>query len=268
MNKTDWLDFLTMQLTLGAENLEAAAVNMSQRLPFRSSSCSHLRPAVVLSVPCPDSRLQDFGAIDGSGRSLNFSSLDDQIAATQWWVKEAYTRFEAAGFKHIYLSGFYWFMEEIRKGDDYSDDILVPAVSKTIHALSPSLMFMWIPYYRPGDPNTGRWKELGFDFATLQPNYAFNNVSASERFPAIRELADNLTLGVELELDYNVRNPQAGGWQGNFDTYVKTVGSWQAMAGSIMRTYYYGNIYVTYFASNSTNFPYYTKLFNFVKHIR
>ena len=63
-------------------------------------------------------------------------------------------------------------------------------------------------YYRPGDPHTGQWKELGFDFATLQPNYAFNNVSAKERFPAIHDLADNFALGVELELDINIRNPQ------------------------------------------------------------
>ena len=123
-------------------------------------------------------------------------------------------------------------------------------------------------YYRPGDPHTGKWKELGFDFAMLQPNYAFNNVSADVRFPAIRALADNLTLGIEMELDYNIRNPQAGGWRGNFDTYVAEVEAWQAAAGSIMRSFYYGNIFVTYYAANRTMFPYYTKLFNCVKGIR
>jgi hypothetical protein len=190
MNKTDWLGILQLQLTMGAANLDIAATSMSERLPFPPvASCGGgLRPGVVLSVPCPDSRQQDFGAIDASGRSLNMSVLNDQIAATTWWVQEAHKQWQASNFSRVSLSGFYWFMEEIREGDGYADSSLVPSVSRSIKAISPGLMFMWIPYYRPGDVHTGRWKELGFDFATLQPNYAFNNVSAAERFPTIRQV--------------------------------------------------------------------------------
>jgi hypothetical protein len=262
MNKTDWTDYLSMQLTIGAANLEVAAANVSEHLPFSPSSCG-LRPSVILSVPYPDPRMQDFGSIGASDRSLNFSLPADRIAAVEWWVHEAFTRWDASAFKHVELTGFYWFFEEITP----DDEVLVPTISRTIHALSPSLLFCWIPYYRPGDPHTGRWKELGFDFATLQPNYAFNNVSADDRFPAIRQLVESQNLGVELELDYNIRNPQAGGWKGNFDTYVQTVQNWTARGGSILRTYYYGNIYVTYYAANRSDFPYYTKLWKFVKGI-
>ena len=34
-----------------------------------------------------------------------------------------------------------------------------------------------------------------------------------------------------------------------------------------MKTFYYGNIFVNYYSANSTNFAYYTKLYNFVKGI-
>ena len=34
MNKTDWVGFLNMQLTIGAANLDAAAENITSQLPF------------------------------------------------------------------------------------------------------------------------------------------------------------------------------------------------------------------------------------------
>jgi len=34
-----------------------------------------------------------------------------------------------------------------------------------------------------------------------------------------------------------------------------------------MKTYYYGNIFVTVYGRNRTLFPYYTKLYNFIKGI-
>ena len=151
MNKTDWTDFLSMQLTIGAANLDSAAANISSLLPFtQPSSCGGgLRPSVVLSIPYPDPRLQDWGTLDGPGsRSLNFSLLEDRTRAVQWWVKQAYLQWESSGFKHARLQGFYWFFEEIREWPSVgggSDSILVPAVSQAIRALSSALMFVWVP---------------------------------------------------------------------------------------------------------------------------
>ena len=58
---------------------------------------------------------------------------------------------------------------------------------------------------------------------------------------------------------------RTGGWQGNFKAYVSEVERWH---DSVMRTYYYGNVFVDVFAANSTTFEYYTKLYRFVKGIR
>lgn len=268
MNQTDWLGYLDLVLELGVTNLEAAAHNVSSHLPFpQDQSCTTsggLHPAVVLGIPYPSTAQQNFGSIDASGRSLNFTIEADRLAAVEWWLQTAYTRFQSKKYTRARLSGFYWFYEEITP----DDETMVPKVNQKIHSIDTALMSVWIPYYRPGDPHTARWKELGFDFATLQPNYAFNNVSANERFPAIKELIDEANVGVELEINVGIRNPQAGGWQGNFDTYIERVNAWQAESGSIMRTYYYGNVFVTDYASNRTIFEYYTKLFRFVKGIR
>lgn len=40
---------------------------------------------------------------------------------------------------------------------------------------------------------------------------------------------------------------------------------WEGAGGAIMKTYYYGNIYVTYYARNESMFPFYTKIYNFTK---
>ena len=60
-------------------------------------------------------------------------------------------------------------------------------------------------------------------------------------------------------------NQQAGGWEGNFETYLETVHDWESTGGSIMKTYYYGNIFVTYYARNASMFSFYSKLYNFTK---
>ena len=62
----------------------------------------------------------------------------------------------------------------------------------TVQAIDPGLLFTWIPYYKgPGTPWLDRWDQLGFDYVTLQPNFAFNNVTAADRFGVVRELAVN-----------------------------------------------------------------------------
>jgi hypothetical protein len=267
MNKTDWQDFSDMAVILGAENLEIAAKNVSAQLPFPPStdSCSSgVRPSVIVAVPYPDVRQQDFGSIDGSGRSLNFSLPEDRLAAVTWFVRRTHGAFGSKQFQNVQLKGFYWFYEEVPT----HDETLLPSLSQYISSLSPSLMLIWIPYYRPGDPHTGRWKELGFDFATLQPNYAFNNVSADKRFSAIKDLTKNFSLGIEMELPNSIRNPQAGGWENSFWTYLERVRDWERESGThIMKTYYYGNVFVNYYAQNTSYFAFYTKLFNYIKGI-
>ena len=218
-NASDWLDFLDMQITLGAVNLDAAAAKVTQALAMSPSS-GGLRPSIVLTIPTPDPRQDDFGIVPGLKRSLNFSLLEDRTAAVCWFVEQAYAQFAARRFARVYLTGFYWYREAIVAGEE----ITIPALSAHIKsALDPSLFLTWIPYFQT-DPVQRKylasWRELGFDFVTLQPNFAFHNSSADERFAVVKELALNLSLGVELELPDYVRNPTVKNWQASFNACV------------------------------------------------
>lgn len=257
MDQHDWLAYLRMQLaTVG--QLAAAAANVSQHLPLPggATSCTALRPSVVLMVPCPDPRQEHFGEVEG--RHLNLSRLDDRIAAVNWWVGEALSQWAAAGLEGVTLTGFYWFHEAIDPGDE----VLLPALRSRIHSLDATLSLCWIPYYTSTSfPWLAKWRSLGFDYVMLQPNYAFHNTSL-KRFEEVRHLAETDEIGVELELASYVRNPQAGGWRTSFAAYIEHISKWQ---GSIMRAYYNGNTFVNVFASNSSDFAYYQQLYSFVK---
>ena len=218
LNATDWLGILDMHLTMGAAQLDVAAANISARLPFATAdSCAQLRPAVILTIPFPDVRAENFGAINGSGRSLNFSHVDDRILACEWYIRLAHRRWAERGYTHVRLTGFYWYLEELLVGK--SDELLIPAVSRDIshssnpsgvqdtrapqapgpskhilrdgavHAcrcaaepcygsllwtgaiksVDPSLMFVWIPYFKGrATPHLDEWSQLGFDVTMMQ----------------------------------------------------------------------------------------------------
>ena len=70
----DWIDFLHLQLTMGVQQLDAAAASVS---PKQS-------PVVVITIPYPDPRATDWGTVDG--KSLDLSKLNDQVAAVSWYV--------------------------------------------------------------------------------------------------------------------------------------------------------------------------------------
>lgn len=154
MNSTDWSDFLDLQLELGAVNIDRAAANVSSTMAGVGGPAAQgcgaalgIEPTVILAVPCPDSRQHNFGNITVGGPSLNLSLAADRLAATQWWVGEAvhrWTDLRAKGeLNRTGLLGFYWFDESISAGDE----VLLPALAATIHALDPGFLFTWIPYF-------------------------------------------------------------------------------------------------------------------------
>ena len=69
--------------------------------------------------------------------------------------------------------------------------------------MGAEVVFGWIPYFSA--ENYDAWQKLGFDFATMQPNFAFRNTTTS-RFADVANMTSTYHLGVEMELPLAVRN--------------------------------------------------------------
>lgn len=134
-----------------------------------------------------------------------------------------------------------WFNEDIPRAT-YP---LVKAVSKHIHGLpKPTPIFMWIPYYQAA--GWSDWRTLGFDVATMQPNWAFHNHTLGEKalFAHVANDTACAGMGVEMEMPLAVRNPQIPdlSWRSSFRSYAAA--SRQYGWEKTLRTYYYGNAFV------------------------
>jgi hypothetical protein len=226
----DWIGLMKIFLQ-GVRNLEAAAAH------------TNTHPTFVIAIPYPDKRASRWGVVDG--RILNFSITNDQIKGVGWYVNQVVSSVAALNLQRSKLIGFYW----LNEGVDRLDHPMIRAVAAQIHRVRDERLFlMWVPSYRASfKVDFGgwlQWRDIGFDFVTLQPNWAFANVppglNSSEKFALVANASECLRLGVEMELPMAVRNPLAGSWADSFDAYAAASRhyNWSALA---MRTWYYGN---------------------------
>ena len=144
-----------------------------------------------------------WGTIDGV--LMDFSRIDHQIMALEWYIEQVRSKFNALGAKHLQLSGFYILSEELVArpgGYNYSSkrwDRILPPVSEYLGARNEGLY--WIPYL--GADGTDMWRQLGIDLAWLQPNYYWDyngDKPIRKAFSAMQELG----MGMELEFEYSM----------------------------------------------------------------
>ena len=144
-----------------------------------------------------------WGVLDG--KLLDFSRVEDQIKAYEWFADLVREKFNALGAQHLELAGFYILSEELvarSSGYNYSSkrwDRILPYFAEYLHQRNEGLY--WIPYLKAD--GTDMWKELGIDCAWLQPNYYWdynNEKPISETFKII----DAQGMGMELEFEYSM----------------------------------------------------------------
>ena len=169
------------------------------------------RRQVVMMMPDPImfSRFSDkssstsyWGALNG--RQLDFSAIDDQIAACKWYIDLCREKFAALAPAHLSLAGFYIISEELvaePTGWNYNQkrwDRILPKLSDHIHAKDQALY--WIPYL--GADGCTLWRQLGIDVAWLQPNYywdRYNEKPIATAFAKMKQYG----MGMELEFEYS-----------------------------------------------------------------
>lgn len=189
-----WLDALFGRDGL-VDALQAAVAYCSARLGPRPFP---LR--VFISIPYPRRDPSPFGDLDGDGRPEDMSADRRRLAAVGWFVDRALASWRGGNWPDLALEGFYWHKECVHSHDRG----LVAAVNSLVH--SHRLKTLWIPWFQA--PGWSEWRELGFDIAVMQPNYAFLDPLAGAHLPdegrlsLTADLARAHGMGVEMETGY------------------------------------------------------------------
>lgn len=172
-----------------------------------------LRHKIIIGMPypCKDGRGTptqcewkkfDFGEIDGV--DMNFANIRHRITACKWFINEAISRFESAGYKNIDLAGFYCPDETM-----YSIGDIVPTVNQYIKNLGYNTY--WIPYFKNNDQYALNCKDTyKFDLTWRQPNYFFNDYPPTPKSQLIDCIIQSKEYGLGLELEFEAEGTSNG----------------------------------------------------------
>lgn len=191
----------------GLDALDKAIQNAKGKLgepPFRHK--------VILGLPSPIKDQTDWGS---TSRRLRFNKAQDRLEAMSWFIDILVARFNAAGYRNIDLDGLYWVDEDMIAGAE-----LFPSLSNMVH--QRGLKFYWIPYFTA--PGRESWKQYGFDYAYLQPNYFFHLELPLSRIEDACSFARRYGTGLELEFDeryFSQRNTFGKRLKDYIDVYEK-----------------------------------------------
>jgi hypothetical protein len=189
----DWQYCLDRWFTKGRD---LAALDEVIEQAARASGKAPAPRQVMLTIPYLNREVHDFGDVDHDGRMEDLATPAGRQAVVSWYRDEAVRRFAEAKYRHLKLWGFYWMAEGVSE----KDAATVRAVADAVHGAG--LRFLWIPWFSA--PGWERWKELGFDAAVMQPNYAFKSSTHKGRVRRNRldvnaAKARSVGMGVEME---------------------------------------------------------------------
>jgi uncharacterized protein YutD len=154
-------------------------------------------------------------------------------------------------FENLRLIGFYWTRESAP-----DDDVqLIRKICRYVH--DRGLKMYWIPYFFA---EVERWRDLGFDYAMLQPNFITGTMSL-ERFRKADEKMRKYNLSVEIELPTYTDNDYLEDWRQSFIIYLNAsiFYGWRKLSPI---SYYYGNAFYEMYKEDRR---YYDLLYRFVK---
>ncbi|PKM63464.1 MAG: hypothetical protein CVU97_00590 [Firmicutes bacterium HGW-Firmicutes-21] len=190
--KSDWEyvlgNMFTKDYNIDALNQAAQIVKDTLKLD------SDYKYKVYVALLYPSENVQ-FGDIDGDGVSDKLTDVKKRVQAIEWYIDAFFDRFESGNYTNLEFAGFYWHHEAMERHADEME--LLNSVSKLVHSVG--YQFFWIPYYTATGYN--KYKEYGFDFACMQPNYAFKESTPYSYLTNCATLAKLYNMCVEMELE-------------------------------------------------------------------
>ena len=195
--KEDWARLIRyyFEHSSGIAALDAAACQTQSRLGDPT-----YKTRVVIGLPEPirqysenDTSTRYWGEVDG--RRLDFGLKNDRLTACRWFIDRVREEFNKKNFRYVELAGFYWIPEKTIDTEE-----LIRPIGDYLSSLNYS--FQWIPYFKAH--GFEKWRDLGFDYAYLQPNYFFNEQVDSSRLDEACRMADQHGMGMEIEFTDHV----------------------------------------------------------------
>lgn len=206
-DKNDWLRYLDAQLGLDDNRSCKALDSLIESLIPVLGRPSHPHK-VVFSLPIPVGSFTGWGEIDG--RSLDFNSLDDKIAAMRWYVGVLLEKWRLAGFKNLELDGIYW----VKESFDQPTIDLATGINDYFRSLG--LKVYWVPYSQ--GKARADWAKNGIDQAYMQPNYSVWPNATVDQLDRVIDFAKTHGMGLEVEFDgYSFYRDMKG------DSLVRTI---------------------------------------------
>ena len=170
---------------------------------------------IVLTQLVPIKNNKHWGSLDG--RQLDFSNVDDQVAACQWFIDQLIERFNAGNYENLELTGIYWLDEDMCHTDGF------PAhIAPYIH--SKGLEFSWIPYFK--GRGYEKWRELGFDIAYMQPNHFFTPELPDKRLDETCDVTLRNGMAMEFECDATALSQKENSAAARMDAYIDAFERW------------------------------------------
>lgn len=228
--KSDWERLMEYYFTDG---LAVSALDEAIADAVPELGCPPYKREVVMAIPYPSEYYISSKNEGGStywgeldGRQLDFSRVEDRFSACKWYIDYVLAKFDAAKYRYLELTGFYWIHEETTG----TDEELIRMVSDYVH--SKGYPLSWIPWFHA--PGFEGWRDLGFDNCWEQPNYFFHDYNPYECLAQTCDDAKALGMGVELEFDEQVlEHPEWGepraGMLRDYMNVFKEEGAWEGL---------------------------------------
>lgn len=222
-----WLDRMFGKEKFGLGAFETAIANAKNVL----GDPDH-KAKVIMMIPHP-SEIEGtpFGEINGERPVLRGNPTEaakGRLKVAKWWIDEVVKRFNDKGYQNLELVGFYWLAEDLDLGG--IDKLYLPDVGDYVRSLG--MKFYWIPWYM--SPGYDSWKELGFDYSIMQPNYMFDKDIAKTRLEKTAVLAAEANCGIEIEADDSVWTPSG---KDRYLDYLRAANT-HGWAGDVIKAFY------------------------------
>jgi len=154
-----------------------------------------VKPTIWLNLMCPKTG-ETCRDVDGDGKAEDFLTVEGRFAYLKYQVDRYLEVWKASDFEQLELLGFYWNDEALRKEEIKLNAGSIKMINDYIHSLG--YKSIWCPYYTAY--GTWMWEEVGFDFASWQPNYMFYATEPTRLYSTSNK-AKIYGMGVELEIE-------------------------------------------------------------------